>query len=119
LAKNIAFNFFAIAYTKNIFQYRKYTNVSHKIYIEYLLSMRLRKNIYAMFLANAKSTFGAIFWLFVSVIFRIFWKNSGFPYVNQLWKISYLLYEMGLSLFAFVKHLYTYGNFFFVKNLYT
>ncbi len=42
-------------------------------------------------------------------IFPDFLENIGFPYANQLWNISYLLYEMGLSLFAFVKHLYTYG----------
>ncbi len=36
--------------------------------------------------------------------------NCGFLYANQLWKISYLLYEMAPSLFAFVKHLYTCGN---------
>ncbi len=49
-----------------------------------------------MFLANAKSNFGAIFLLFYGN-FQIFWKKIGFPYANQLWKISYLLYEMGLS----------------------
>ncbi len=62
-----------------------------------------------MFLANAKSNFGAIFWLFYG-IFRIFWKNGGFSYANQLWKIRFLPCEIGLSLFALVKHLDTYGN---------
>ncbi len=40
---------------------------------------------------------------------KYFGENSGFPYANQLWKISYLLYEMGPSLSAFVKHLDIYG----------
>jgi hypothetical protein len=62
-----------------------------------------------MFFANAKSNFGAIFLLFYG-IFRFFWKNSGFSYANQLWKIRILLYEIGSSLFAFVKHLDIYGN---------
>jgi hypothetical protein len=62
-----------------------------------------------MFLANAKSNFGAIFWLFYG-IFLIFWKSSGFSYANQLWKIGFLLYEMGPCLFTFVKHLDIYGN---------
>jgi hypothetical protein len=41
---------------------------------------------------------------------RKFWGKivSGFPYVNQLWIISYLLYKMGQCLFAFVKLFYTY-----------
>ncbi len=65
-------------------------------------------SINAMFLANAKSDFGAILRLFYG-FFRIFWKNSGFSYVNQLWKISDLLYKMRPCLLAFEKHLYIYG----------
>jgi hypothetical protein len=41
---------------------------------------------------------------------KILGGNSGFPYANQLWKIIYLLYEMGPCLFASVKHVYTYGK---------
>ncbi len=64
-----------------------------------------------MFLANAmnaKSNFGAIFLLFYGIS-RIFWENCGFSYANQLWKIRFLLCKIGPSLFAFVKHLDTYG----------
>jgi hypothetical protein len=65
-------------------QYRKYTNALQKKYIEYYLCMRLqKKKLNAIFLANAKSNFGAIFWLFYG-IFRIFWKNIGFPCANEL-----------------------------------
>ncbi len=83
--------------------YKCFTKNKYWIFFVYA-----KKILNAMFLANAKSNFGAIF-LILNGIFRIIWKNSCFPYANQLWKISYLLYEMGPSLFAFVKHLYTYG----------
>ncbi len=36
-----------------------------------------------MLLVNAKSNFGAIFWLFYR-FFRIFWENVGFSYANQV-----------------------------------
>jgi hypothetical protein len=67
-----------------------------------------KKKLNAMFLGNAKSNFGAVFWLFYGII-RIFWENGGFTYANQLWKIRFLLCEIGPCLFAFVKHLDTYG----------
>jgi hypothetical protein len=41
-------------------------------------------------------------------MFRIFWNHGDFS--NELWKIRFLLCEMGPCLFAFEKHLYTYGN---------
>jgi hypothetical protein len=39
-----------------------------------------------------------------------FGEYIGFSYANQLWKISFLLNEMGTYLFVFVRHLYTYGS---------
>ncbi len=58
----------------------------------------------------------------IFLVKKSFWKNSGFSYANQLWTISYLLYKMGPCLFAFIKHLYTYGilhfsRWFGVKNI--
>jgi hypothetical protein len=92
-----------------IYIYRKYPNDLRKKYIEYFFVNAKAFFLYSIFLASAKSNFGAIFWLFYG-IFRIFWKNSGFSYTNQLWKIRFLLHEMGPCLFAFVKHLDIYGT---------
>jgi hypothetical protein len=61
-----------------------------------------------MFLANAKSNFAAIFWLFYG-IFRISGKNGVFPMRIGSEKLRFLLYEFGQCLFAFEKHLYTYS----------
>ncbi len=69
----------------------------------------IAKKLNAMFLANAKSDFGAIVWLFYG-----FSLKNGFPYANQLWKARKLLYEMEPSLIAFVKHLHTEGMFIFL-----
>ncbi len=69
------------------------------------------RNLFFVSVISALRDFG-LFLTFLEVISMDFSGFSGkilvFP-VNQLWKISYLLYEMGLSLFAFVKHLYTCG----------
>ncbi len=77
--------------------------------IEYFLCMRKRFFLIFSVFSQCEIEFWGYF-LAILWNFRIFWKNSGFSYANQLWKIRFLLYEIGPSLFAFVKHLYTYGN---------
>ncbi len=63
--------------------------------------------LYSMFLANAKSNFGAMFWLYFMEFFGFSGKMVFFP--MRISEMRFLLCEIGPCLLAFVKHLYTYG----------